>query len=184
MSEAPASLSESELTELDEFLLSDACDEETLSIEESHGFLSALIAGPEEPSQDQWMPMVWGEPAFAGATEAERMKALLMRLHDEIAEGLQKGTYEPLIIEEEDEEGELSESYEGWCVGFMIGVEEQQEAWSRLPQDQEALLAPMAQLALLATDEEAEMDEEEYDSWISLLPGAVSGLYHFWHPSH
>jgi hypothetical protein len=39
----------------------------------------------------------------------------------------------------------------------------------------------MAQLALLNSDEEPEMDDEEYESWVELLPGAVLGLYSYWH---
>ena len=43
------------------------------------------------------------------------------------------------------------------------------------------LSAPMAQLALLGSEEEPNMDETEYDSWVELIPGAVMGLYRLWH---
>ncbi len=63
----------------------------------------------------------------------------------------------------------------------MLGVEEQQELWDELPQNEQNLVAPMAQLALVYSDEEVDMDENEYDDWVELLPGAVMGLYAHWH---
>lgn len=174
-------LSDQELVELDDFLLSDACDEETFAIDEAHGFLTALVVGPEAMPQSEWLEAVWGQPRFADEAQARRMTDLLVRLYRSIEADLQAGRpFEPLVVEEE-EEGEVFESYEGWCFGFMAGVQEFEELWQPLPKEPQALLTPIAQLALLYTDEEPEMSEAEYGDWIELLPGAVTGLYHFWH---
>ncbi len=164
--------------ELDEFLLSDACDEDTLSLDEAHGFITALVVGPDR--EGEWLGQVWGEPRFADAAEASRMRDLMQRLYDDVDSMLRSLHFEPLVIEEEDE-GEVYESYEGWCFGFMLGVEQHEEQWESLPKEPQALLAPMAQIALLESDDEAEMDEEEYAAWVELIPGAVTGLYQFWH---
>lgn len=177
-----APLTQDELVELDTFLLSDACDDEALSIDEAHGFITASIAGPEQLDQDEWMAAVWGEPGFADDAEQVRKTGLLLRLYDEIAAILRSGRpYEPLAVEMEEEDGESIEAYEGWCFGFMVGVSHRQALWERLPKDEQGLLAPIAQLALLAGDEESDMDDEEYASWVELLPGAVAGLYAYWH---
>ncbi len=181
---ANTGLSEQELVELDDFLLSDACDDDALSVDEAHGFLTALIVGPDAVPQDDWLQAVWGQPRFADEAEAKLMTDKLLRLYGNIEATLREGhPFEPLVVEEE-EEGEVYEAYEGWCFGFMLGVEEQEKLWSPLPKDQQALLAPMGQLALLTSDEEGEepdMDEAEYEAWVELLPGAVTALYAFWH---
>lgn len=183
MSSRPAShLTEEELIALDTFLLSEACNDTALSIDEAHGFLTAIIAGPAQVAQEEWLTEVWGQPRFADAAEKQRMTGLLLRLHDEIATALQAGrSFEPLMVEVEEEDGETAEAYEGWCFGFMLGVAQHQEMWDRLPRDEKTLIAPMAQLALLNSEEESDMSDEEYASWVELIPGAVMGLYRFWH---
>lgn len=181
---ANTGLSEQEHAELDDFLLSEACEEGALSVDEAHGFLTALIVGPETWSRDDWLQALWGEPEFRDREQERVLIQRLERMYESIESALREGLpFEPLVVEEE-EEGEIFEVYEGWCFGFMLGVEAQEAQWSVLPADQQSLLAPMAQLALMASedeDEEVEMDESEYEAWVELLPGAVAGLYAFWH---
>lgn len=175
-------MTDEEFDELDAFLLSDACDEQTLAIEELHGYLTALQLPPERPAPGEWQSAVWGEPEFVDEAQRQRMSAMLGAMQSEIAETLQRRElFEPLVVEME-EEGLLVESYEGWCYGFMLGVEQNPRHWQALPASAEGLLAPMARLALLADEEEEEeMSEEEYNQWVELIPGAVLGLYDLWH---
>lgn len=174
-------ISEEELSELDEFLLSEACDE-ALAVDEAHGFLTALVVGPSPMEEAEWMGAIWGQPKFADEAQRDRMSGLLRRMHDDVVATLASGhDFEPLAIEIE-EDGELLEAYEGWCFGFMLGVGHDEAAWDALPKDEQPLMAPLSQLALLHGDEEVEMDDEEYSSWVELLPGAVLGLYSYWHP--
>jgi hypothetical protein len=42
------------------------------------------------------------------------------------------------------------------------------------------LLGPIARLALLHVEDEPEIDEEEYELLVELLPGAVAGLNAYW----
>lgn len=181
MASETALLNDDELAELDEFLLSDACDDDALTVDEVHGFLTAVQVGPEALEESQWLASVWGKPNFADHSQQQRMLGLIQRLYSDISQTLQAGRdFEPLAVEVE-EEGEPVVAYEGWCFGFMMGLEACQEQWDKLPKAEENLLAPMAQLALLNSDEEPEMDEEEYEAWVELLPGAVLGLYSYWH---
>jgi uncharacterized protein len=174
-------LNDDELAELDVFLLSDACDDEVLSVDEVHGFLTALLVGPQPMDEEEWLELAWGEPQFADEAEHQHMRVLMQRLYRDIDDTLRKGhDFEPLAVEIE-EEGETVVAFEGWCFGYMLGVETCQTEWDKLPKAEENLLAPMAQLALLNSDEEPEMDDEEYESWVELLPGAVLGLYSYWH---
>jgi uncharacterized protein len=175
------SLTEAELSELDDFLLSEACDEESLSIDEAHGYLTALQLPPVQLDTAQWHRSVWGEPRFEDPKLERRMQELLLRLYADITETLRRRRdFEPLVIETE-EDGETLESYEGWCYGFMLGVDQHEAEWDALPKSEQALLVPMAQLSLLAGEEEEEMSEDEYAQWVELIPGAVMGLYAYWH---
>lgn len=176
-------LNDEDLETLDNFLLSDACGDDALAIDEAHGFLTALLLPPVDESRENWLPRIWGEPAFIDAAQGEQLTGLMQRLHDDIAATLAaRRDFEPLVVEVE-EEGETVEAHEGWCFGFMLGVELHTELWEGLPKDEQELVLPMAQLALLYSEEEMEMDEDEYLDWLDLIPGAVMGLYAYWHRS-
>jgi len=58
-----------------------------------------------------------------------------------------------------------------------LSVEE--ESWAELPQNEQDLLMPIAKLALLQEDESADMDDEEYGTYVDLIPGSVGGLYQY-----
>jgi len=174
-------LNDEELAELDVFLLSDACDDEVLSVDEVHGFLTALLVGPKSMPESEWLAMVWDKPQFTDAAQHEHLLELMQRLYRDIDVTLKEGhDFEPLAVEVE-EEGEAVIAFEGWCFGFMLGVEARQAEWDTLPKEEKNLLAPMAQLTLLNGEEELDMEDDEYESWVELLPGAVLGLYSYWH---
>src|SRR3569833_3377626 len=144
-----APLSADELADLDDFLLADP--DERLAIDEAHGFLTALIVGHDVREQGAWLEDVWATPEFADATEQQYLTELLLRMRNDIAAMLKTGhRFEPLILEEEGD-NEIYEVYEGWCFGFMLAVANDEERWQDLPKDQQALLDPIAALALLHT---------------------------------
>ena len=172
-----APLNDHELAELDDFLLSE--EDDRLPIDEAHGFMTALLVSRIDINDETLIEEICGDAKFDGDEQRQTITNLLLRMRDEISESLQKkAPFEPLVIEEE-EDGEIFEAYEGWCFGFMLGVTNQGEQWDRATKEQEDLLAPIAQLALLHTEEE-EIDEEEYGLCVELLPGAVNALYASW----
>ena len=175
-----APLSDEEIIELDNFLLAANDDEERLTVDEAHGFITALVAAHESLPQAEWMEVVWGQPEFADEAERQRMIALLSRLHRDVSAALEAGgSFEPLVAEvEEDDETVIA--IEGWCFGFMLAVSRNEERWNELPEVQESLLAPIAKLALLETEDAPEMDDEECEALAEMLPGSVVGLYSYW----
>lgn len=182
MTAANMPLSDEELHVLDDFLLQGQEDGERLSLDEAHGYLTALtIAQPDFPAE-AWLAAIWGEPAFASVSERQAMTGLLQRLKQDVAASLAAGQrFEPLVIEEE-EDGEIFESYDGWCFGFMLAVADHPDIWEGLPKSMQELIQPIAALALAGNSEEGpELDEEEYSLCIELLPGSVAGLYRYFH---
>jgi uncharacterized protein len=174
-----ASLTDDELIELDDFLLSAGEDSECLTIDEAHGYLSALAVTQLQAEQDQWLEAIWGTPAFEDEAVQERITGLLLRMYEDIAATLEASLpFEPLIIENEVD-GELLESYEGWCYGFMLEVGDNPVCWEQLSKDEDPLLLPIAKLAMQCNEDEPELDEEEYQMLVELLPGSLAGLHAF-----
>ncbi len=172
-------LSDEELITLDNFLLQSA-DDESLAIDEAHGFLTGLIIGRSPLQESRWLEMIWGQPAFSSATEQRQMTDLLQRLHGEIQAELASGRkFEPLVTEME-EAGETFLDYEGWCFGFMMALALEQEKWDTLPDQQQALLTPIGELALAYVEENSVIDDDEYEMLIELIPGSVVALYRYW----
>ena len=173
-------LSESEIIQLDDFLLSLDESNEHLTIDEAHGFVTALtVAGSAH--REHWMQSVWGNPAFSDEEEQAQLTDLMQRMVQEIEVVLEQGrNYEPMVAEFE-EEGEDIISYEGWCYGFMLGVSLDQDKWESLPKHEQEMLGPIARIALLGEDESPDLDDEEYEMLVELIPGAVVSLYQYWH---
>lgn len=178
-----APLTDDELAELDEFLLIEDGENEKLSIDEAHGFLTALIVSAEGLDETQWLAYVWGAPSFPDKASEEHLTGLMRRLYGDIQAMLASNEkFDPLVIEEETDEGDVIEIHEGWCFGFMLALETNLPLWDDMSTQEQSLLAPIAKLALLHDDEEDEevaMDDEEQSSLIDLIPGSVAGLYHW-----
>jgi uncharacterized protein len=173
-------LSEDEYAELDDFLCAGNEGEERLPVDEAHGFITALIVGHTPVAPEAWLESVWGQPVFSDEAERERLTDLLLRMYREISATLRAGrSFEPLAVEIE-EDGATLVAHEGWCFGFMMAVSGDEERWSQLPKHEQALLGPIARLALLHVEDEPEIDEEEYEMLVELLPGAVAGLHTYW----
>ncbi len=175
-------LSEDELAALDHFLLSEHGGE-MMPVDEVHGYLTALVVSHDQASQGEWLSAIWGKPEFVDSDEQTNMTHCLLRMRNEISMALEAHRpYEPLVIEEE-EDGEVVDAYEGWCLGFIHAVADHQASWDRLAKNEQELLTPIAKIALLLNEEEPDMDDEEYEVCIELLPGAVAGLYAYWEAS-
>jgi len=174
MTTTAPTLSEDELTQLDIMLSSNETD--TLAIDEAHGYSTALLVRQQTINDPEWLEAILGDHKDTN----DEVSTLLKRMRDEIQSSIElEQRFEPMIIEEEIDD-ELFESYEGWCFGFMLGVTQHQSLWETLPNNKEDLLAPIAQLALLYSDEELDINEDEYADCVELIPGAVTKLYDFW----
>lgn len=171
-------LNEEELVELDTYLLAD--EETRLPVDEAHGYISGLIAGHAPVTEQIWLEAVRGESDKLEADAQERIDLLLLRMQHDIAATLGIGkSFEPMIVETE-EDGEIFEAYEGWCFGFMQAVVADLPRWETMPKNEQDLLGAIARLSLLYVEESLEIDDEEYEMLVELLPGAVVGLYSYW----
>ena len=84
-------LSLEELGQLASFLASDSMPEESLSsLAMVDGYMTALIAGPDEVPPESWMPYIWNKEksdrsCFSSETEEEIIRQFLVRHMSNIA---------------------------------------------------------------------------------------------------
>lgn len=193
--EMMAPLEEAELDELADILASRG-DGEGIALDSVHGFLTAAVIGPAELTPAEWMPTIIDDGrAFSTLEDAERAVTLLLRLHRNIIDDLERLSYEPILGQEESESGELVLTAHGWCAGFSLGVDLRGETWQARMRDDARLLELLDPVVRLATDEGVfdaadgedvvPLSENEYDDAISHLASSIIDVQQYWreHPA-
>ncbi len=155
-------LTEKEFDELDRFLMSERCGDETMAMDALHGYLTAIAIGPEPVPFDEWLPRVWGpEPAdgpdFRDEQQAARIRELLSRSLEEIAVTFDVAPkdFEPLFSVHQWKGKEVLDA-EAWCWGFLEGVSLRDAGWQPLRDSPQAAL--LRAIVLLGAEE---IDETE-----------------------
>ena len=141
-------ITDSELDELEHFLISDATPDETMPIDLLDGYFTALIVGPVTPSPSLWLPLVWdmsgggAEPEFESPEEAQHIIELLMKMKKSIVTQLSDSSdyFELLPDITGLEDGEVKDLLiRLWATGFMIGARCSGVDWSPLLSDKNSL---------------------------------------------
>ena len=101
-----APLSDEELEQLEELLVSDEVPADCMNLEMLDGYLAAIVASPLPIPTEDWLPAVWtadeGEVGFGSGASLQKAIELVLRYYnDQLA---------AIADEEGDEEGEA----EGW----------------------------------------------------------------------
>lgn len=185
-------LSDKEFDELDKFLLSDRCADDGMAMDALHGYLTALVIGPEEVPLAEWLPQVWGDdadatPTFKNDKEYERIVGLIARFMNEIAITLEVAPkeYEPLFCEHEWE-GKPVLDGEAWAWGFTEGINLRTEAWEPIYTSNIAPL--MRPIYLLGAEEIEEEELVLVDDPLKChkltieIEAAIPEIYKFWLP--
>lgn len=131
-------LSEQEFDELDRFLMSDQCNDDAMTMDALHGFLTAIAIGPEKIPASEWLAAVWGTdpeetPAFDSPQAEQRIAHLMTRTLEDIEVTLEvaPADFEPLFCELHWKGKSLLDA-EAWAWGFLEGVKLRNEAWQPL----------------------------------------------------
>ena len=185
-------LSEKEFDQLDQFLLSDSSDDDAMTMDTLHGFLTAIAIGPETIMPAEWMPKIWGEepnsaPRFKNSKEAEQITGLISRFMNEVLVTFEVAPkeFEPLFCEIE-QDGQVLMDAEAWCWGFWEGMELRPGSWNAI---WESDLAPlMRPLYLLGADEIEEAELAEVDTPVKghklaqEIEANLPAIHRFWVP--
>ena len=188
-------LSDEEMDELAEFLLSDETSDETMMPDRLDGYLTALVTSPAMPPASVWLPKVWGvtendETAFSNYAQVEHITGLIMRHMSSLIMTIQENpeACEPIFDSavypdstREYVDGEM------WAYGFMTGINLQRQDWQPVFEEPEKfkILRP---IYLLGTEDLTEEEEalietpEQREKLAMLVPASVAELYHLWAP--
>ncbi len=184
-------LSDKEFEELDQFLLSERCSDDAMTMDCLHGYLTAIAIGPETILMSEWLPRVWGEnrtaPDFKNDKECARIIQLIVRFMNEIVVTFEVAPkeFEPLFCEQEVE-GQTLIDGEAWAWGFYEGMNLRAEAWELiLTSDVAPMMRP---IYLLGADEIAEEEMALVDDPVSRhklaieVESNIQEIYRFWLP--
>lgn len=146
MQPAATSLTNAEITELDELLASIHAPLQPMDASALDGYLCGVLLQPVTISATDWLPLVFdvdGAPAPAGP-EAGRISALACRRHDELERAIaQRRWFDPLIFEPDDPSAQPAQAQLPWVAGFAAAME---RFPALLQRDDPALLEPLAVL--------------------------------------
>lgn len=185
-------LSDKEFKELDQFLLSDRCADDGMTMDSLHGYLTALAIGPEQVLMAEWLPKVWGTagntgPQFKNEKERERIVGLIARFSNEVAMTFEVAPkeFEPLYCEFE-EDGRTLLDGEAWAWGFWEGVQLRADAWQ--PVWSSHLADTLRPIYLLGADEIEEEEMALVDDPVKRhklaieMEAAIPHIHQFWLP--
>lgn len=157
-------LNDKEFNELDRFLLSEQCPEDAMTMDTLHGYLTAIVIGPEDIPIMEWLPHVWGSdisqaPRFKSQQQEERIISLILRFMTEIAITFEAAPkeFEPLFCEH-DWEGKTLLDGEAWASGFWLGMHLREGAWQAIWDSE---LTPLMRPIYLLGADDIEEDELE-----------------------
>lgn len=182
-------LSDDELDELDDFLMSDGMPEDSMDISALDGFFAALIVNPNLIMPSEYLPWIWDrekgqrEPAFPTLQYANRMLELIMRHFNDELSAISNGNFAPLFYMLEQPDGSEFFDAEEWCMGFMLGISVFGEPWQDVLENHPEFVAPMV---LLGTEpgwdmlEKSENNKQATQDAYEAIADSVASLYdHF-----
>ncbi|MFM0334908.1 UPF0149 family protein [Paraburkholderia fungorum] len=188
-------LSDEELDELAEFLVSDQVSDDSFMIVGLDGYLTAIAIGPTTLALSDWLPRVWGPsedhaPEFESDAQAQRILELMLRHLNDILWRFEfdEDGFEPLfdIVDFPDGPVGFAESDE-WVMGFMHGIALCRQDWQPLFDSEQGQewLRPLRLLNdddLTAEEQAISRIPAERDVLTKQIPVSIAEIHHFWLP--
>ena len=172
-------LTQQELLRLESFLRSSASGDSAMGLSRAHGFLTAIVSGPEDFEADEWIRLIFDEPVFDDSEQAQDILGLIMRLHADIEQALPiAGRYSPVFELHQTANAVTTYGSEEWCKGYISAM----ALWSAsLPRALGNSLKPMFLIANPQGQAQYALRAERYDEMCASLPHMVEAIYHYWH---
>lgn len=171
------------LEKLDDFLCSEAVDEDAMLLGTLDGFLAGVIVCPELIPPSEWLPLIWGEeaPVFDNQDQAQGILDLIMEHYNDVIRQLDRGRYCPVYHLDLDD----TAFWEIWIEGFWQAMVLRPEAWASLAESEDEdlqralfMLGRLVEIAQKTDDfEPMEIDEELENLAPDLIPLHVEILH-------
>ncbi|MCI0152240.1 UPF0149 family protein [Paraburkholderia sediminicola] len=184
-------LTDAEIEQLDDFLMSDLVSEEAMDVSMMDGFMTALASGPNLFMPTMMLRWIWDtehgidQPAFASAEDAERIMGLIIRHWNGVNATLRETphAYEPLVLERNWKDGRMLSIIDEWCMGYYKGIALDQATWSPLIAQH-----PEWFTAILLYGTEAGWEElkrrkdslDQHQAFADSLAGSVRHIDRYW----
>lgn len=183
-----------ELEELEQFLMSPAVAEDTMTLDELDGYLTALAIGPTVLPLGKWFAGIWGStphgmPDFDSDKEMQHIINLIFRRINGIIDTLENNpdSHEPLFLQIETEgESEILIG-KSWSMGFMKAIGLYKRDWEPLFENPDGMRA-LNPIYLMGTEQLTDAQEaqiETLEQCIELsnrIPDSITWIYRFWLP--
>ncbi len=193
--EVEPALSDLEMDELDNFLMSDATSNEVMLLDCLDGFLTAIASGPLRLNQSDWLPRVWGltdrdAPTFESKAQEEKIIGLINRHLNAIVWNLQQEDepFEPVFDLQVylDDEREYVDG-EMWAHGYMTAINLNKDSWKALFESKHGaeILRPIYLLgAEDVTEEEEKLVETpaQREELSKAIPASIAWIFKYWAP--
>ena len=188
-------LSEAELERLDTFLMSPRTPDATMDVETLDGFLVAITIGPEEISEDEWLPGVFDgqPPEFSDQQEADDILGLIRRHAATVAAAFsvksrnntgEEPVYYPLILEDEGVDEKWKETVgQYWASGFAVGISVREEPWHAFFDDSEEFAQSIDSILELVPDIDPDVEPMtigQREKRLAELPWRVEDVMYSW----
>lgn len=185
-------LTEAELDELDQLLLSDTLPDESMVLPELDGFLTAIVIGPETVLPSVWLPKIWGMaddvPVFQDMAQAQRVLTLVMRHMNGIAQAFMHAAdgFEPMFdVRQFPDDPREHLDGEIWAHGFKAGVELTRAAWQPMLAETD-FIDTFRAIELLGADEIDAADEalvatpEQREALALQISAGLAAIHRYW----
>lgn len=153
-------LSEVELDELDNFLVSEKAPAQCLNLEALDGLFCCMAVGPRPLKPSEYEPLIWGgTPVFAPGVDEARIRDLIERHRLSVEEQLSSDAedieeYVAIVWTPEPEpapEDTESTLGEDWAIGFGLGMQVLSNEWEKALESSaefQSLIVPVMLLEL------------------------------------
>ncbi len=186
-------LGDEELDRLEELLGGEMFHGEAVRLDELQGMLCAVVSSPEPVMPGVWIPAALGDAPECGSEARMReVIDLLMRLYDEVADGLLRGE-EPLLILYPIDDDSDEMDYSAWADGYLFGTRLGRMDWWEAAADYADDLSELLDDFFLLNGSLKEDAIKHGESWMSAdaenhalrlaaedLPERVLAIYDFW----
>lgn len=127
-------LSVEEMDFLNETLLKYETESSLENISSLHGFLTAIVSGPNALPPSAWLHEIWGseedQPAWKNMDEVQRFMGAMFKMMNHISQELMETPDAfTTILMGDHQRADITD----WCFGYMTAVDLDYEAWDSLP---------------------------------------------------
>ncbi|MGD0292014.1 MAG: UPF0149 family protein [Candidatus Binataceae bacterium] len=183
-------LTETEIAQLDDFLISDSVPEEAMDLSMMDGFITALASGPNLMMPSSMLRWIWDSehgkdvPTFANAAEAASITTLIMRHWNDINETLNRAPaeYEPLLLERKAD-GRTIQIINSWCSGYYKGIAVDRDTWNPLLARQPEWFTAIMLYGTKGGWDELERRQdiiEQHQAFADSLASSVRNIHRYW----